>query len=195
VERSDVLILGVAGSLRRGSVNRRSLTAAARLVRAPHVVDRYEHLGSLPHFDEDLESGPEPPAVADLRSAVDAADAVLIATPEYNGSMPGPLKNALDWTSRPHGRGVLIGKPVAVVSASPSRFGAIRAQADARRVLSAIGAYVLDRELAVPRAFDAFTDDGQLADLALRTRFEEVLDELVRLAADLDTAPDLLASP
>lgn len=174
-------ILGIAGSLRQGSVNRRLLHAAAT---REHVhLEIFDGLGALPHFNEDAETEP-PPSVAALREAIETADAVLIATPEYNASIPGVLKNALDWASRPRGAAPLTDKPLAVVGASPSRFGAVRAQADLRRVATSIGARVLDRELAVAHAFDAISDEGQLAAPDLQATLEALLDELRAMAGE-----------
>ncbi len=158
-------VLGISGSLRDGSHNTRLLRAAAI---APPPGTRLKVYGSLrdvPPFDEDAErDGLAPAAVAELRDAVAAADALLIATPEYNGSVPGQLKNALDWLSRPLESNPLRGKPVAVVGASTGLFGAVWAQADLRRVLGVIGADVLDAELPVGTADQAFTPGGRLAD-------------------------------
>jgi chromate reductase, NAD(P)H dehydrogenase (quinone) len=174
-------ILGLPGSLREGSFNRRLLEAAA-VAAAPVIeVDVYDGLGALPLFSEDLETDPKHPAVQDLHRAITAADAVLIATPEYNGSIPGPLKNALDWASRPHGAAPLVDKAVAVVGASPGRFGAVRAQADVRRVVTSIGCLVLDREFPLARAFEAFTADGRLSDPDQQQRLDTLLAELAEL--------------
>lgn len=179
-------ILGIAGSLRQGSVNRRLLHAAAATDEHVHL-EILEGLGALPHFNEDAESEPPPPGVAALREAIATADAVLIATPEYNASVPGVLKNALDWASRPRGAAPLTGKPLAVVGASPGRFGAARAQADLRRVATSIGARVLDRELAVAHAFDAISDEGHLASPDQQATLEALVDEL-RAMADAETS-------
>lgn len=161
-----VTVLGVVGSLREASVNARLLARAAALVPDGVHVEIFPDLGAIPHFSQDLEAD-TPPAVAELRSAIGSSAAVLIATPEYNGAMPGVLKNALDWASRPSGRSVLADKAVAAIGASPGRFGAIRGQADARRVLTSIGADVLDREFPLPRAHEAFAADGALHDEAM----------------------------
>lgn len=125
-----------------------------------------------------------------LRTAITGADAAMIATPEYNGSIPGQLKNVVDWASRPAGSGVLVGKPIAVVGSSPSAYGASWAQAELRKVLGNAGARVLDRELAVTRAHDAFGPDGRLTDPALAHRLRGALDELVQVSTEqLATAP------
>jgi chromate reductase len=136
----------------------------------------------------DLGLGPEP--VRELRQALRRTDAVLIATPEYNHSIPGQLKNALDWASRPFPANSLRGRPVAVVGASTSIFGAVWAQAEARKVLAASGAGVLDVELPVARAAEAFDADGELHDPELRDRLAEITGELVGAAA----VPELTAA-
>ena len=147
-------VLGISGSLRSGSFNTRLLEAAGRQLPAGSQLVVWDQLKSVPPFDEDDEASPAL-AVEALRRAVAAADAVLIATPEYNHSLPGQLKNALDWLSRPFATNVLRGKPVAVIGASTGLFGAVWAQAEARKVLQAIGARVLDEDLPVGQAHDA----------------------------------------
>jgi chromate reductase len=121
--------------------------------------------------------------VHDWRAAIDAADAILFATPEYNSSIPGQLKNALDWASRPRTAAALLNKPVAVVGASVSLFGAVWAQAELRKVLSAAGARVLDAELAVATAHQAFDEDDALIDADLGDALGGVLEELIELAS------------
>lgn len=131
----------------------------------------------LPPYDPDRDVEPAHPAVARLRGAIAGADGVMIATPEYNGSIPGQLKNALDWASRPFPDNVLQGKPVAVVGASIGLFGAVWAQAEVRKVLGIIGADVIDLELPVGQADAAFGNDGQLVGPEQRA----VLNELVHV--------------
>jgi chromate reductase, NAD(P)H dehydrogenase (quinone) len=156
-------ILGLSGSLREDSHNTRLLHAAADLAPAGTRLLTFAGLGAIPPFSEDVEHI-APPAVLALRDAVAAADGVLLATPEYNGSFPGQLKNALDWLSRPAGGHALRGVPVAVVGASAGVFGAVWAQADLRRVLGRMGAVVDERELAVGSAHEAFDARGALRD-------------------------------
>jgi chromate reductase len=172
-------ILGIAGSLRRGSHNRRLLRAAGTLL--PPGVDlvEWDGLAGLPIFDEDLEETP-PANVQHLLDAIEEADAILIATPEYNASVPGGLKNALDWASRPFPNNVLRDKPVAVIGASTGLFGAVWAQAEVRKALKASGSHVLEDELPVGMADGAFTDEGALADPELTARLEDLLRALVR---------------
>ena len=138
----------------------------------------WEGLAGLPAFDEDLESTPPPP-VQDFLDAVEAADALLIATPEYNASLPGALKNALDWASRPFPDNSLRGKPTALVSASTGPFGALWALAELRKVMAAIGADVVQADLAVPRADAAFGHDGELRDPAMALALGAVVDDLL----------------
>jgi chromate reductase len=170
-------LLGVAGSLRRDSHNRKLLQAAAALLPPGVQFTEYEKLKLVPPFDEDDEPAP-PPAVSHWRSAIEEADAILFATPEYNHSVPGHLKNAIDWASRPFAEAALRNKPVAVVGASTGMFGAVWSQAELRKTLAAAGARVIDRELGVAAAHEAFHDDGRLDD-------HERVGELNAILADL----------
>jgi chromate reductase len=157
-------ILGISGSLRRGSHNTNLLRAAADLLPPGVELEPYDGLREIPPYDADRDVEPADPAVARLRQAIASADGVLIATPEFNGSIPGVLKNALDWASRPFPDNVLRGKPVAVIGASTGLFGAVWAQAEARKVLGIIGADVIEHELPVGQADAAFAEDGQLVE-------------------------------
>lgn len=177
-------IAGIAGSLRRGSVNRLLLQAAARELPPGVRLTVFDLLDRVPPFNEDWEADPAPLAVAELRRLIVGADGLLITTPEYNGSVPGQLKNALDWASRPRGGAALLDKPAAVISASPRAQGAADAAADLRKILTVAGASVIGAGLAVPRAFAQFTPEGQLADPGLRRQLHEVTGELIRAAAD-----------
>jgi chromate reductase len=160
-------ILGISGSLRRGSHNTSLLRAAATLLPPGVLLEVYDGLRDLPPYDPDHDLEPAEPAVAGLREAIAAADGVLIATPEYNGSIPGVLKNALDWASRPFPESALKGKPVAVIGASTGLFGAAWAQADVRKVLGIIGADVIEDELPVGMA-DSAIIDGELVEAEQR---------------------------
>jgi chromate reductase, NAD(P)H dehydrogenase (quinone) len=171
-------ILGIAGSIRRESFNRKLLAAAALELPAEMELHTWDDLAQVPPFDEDLENHPAPQAVADLRRAITEADGVLIATPEYNASIPGQLKNALDWASRPYGDAALAGKPVAVIGASPSGYGAAWAQQELRKVLGSIGADVADGYLPVPHVFKQFDEDGTLLDHQLRENLTTLVAEL-----------------
>jgi chromate reductase len=155
-----VRILGLVGSVRRDSHNRRLLRAAEQLMPGEITFGTWSALADLPAYDEDLDADDPPAAVIDLRLAIARADALVVATPEYNSSVPGALENVLDWASRPYATNALRGKPVAVVGAGTGVFGAVWAQAELRKILRACGAGVLDRELAVGHAAEAFTADG-----------------------------------
>src|SRR3954464_14238044 len=157
-------VLGISGSLRRDSYNSGLLRAAAEVLPSGAELEVFEGLKAIPPYDadDDVDAGPD--AVASLREAIAAADAVLIATPEYNASVPGVLKNALDWASRPYPANALRGKPVAVIGASTRLFGAVWAQAELRKALRTAGAEVLDDELPVGQADEAFAADGTLRD-------------------------------
>src|SRR5688500_9235340 len=172
-------ILGISGSLRRGSHNRRLLRAAGDVLPPGADLVEWDGLAGLPIFDEDLETDP-PATVREFLAAVEEADAVLIATPEYNASVPGGLKNALDWASRPFPDNVLRRKPSAVIGASTGLFGAVWAQAEVRKALKASGAHVLESELPVGMADFAFTEDGGLADPDLAARLADVVGDLAR---------------
>jgi chromate reductase len=170
-------ILGISGSLRRDSHNTSLLRAAAEAAGSDVEVEVYEGLKVVPPYDEDDDLHPRPGAVARLNAAIVDADAVLFATPEYNSSIPGQLKNAIDWISRPVATNVLRNKPVAVVGASTGAFGAVWAQAELRKVLAALGARVLDIELPVPHAHTRFDADG-LTDEEIRASLAEAVEEL-----------------
>jgi chromate reductase, NAD(P)H dehydrogenase (quinone) len=178
-------ILAISGSLRRGSHNTSLLRAAGELLAPSAELVLWDGLKGVPPYDQDDDVEPAPPAVAELRRAVAAADAVLIATPEYNSSVPGALKNALDWASRPVATNVFRNKPVAVIGSSAGMFGAVWAQAELRKVLAAMGARVADVELAVGHAGEKFDEDGRLLDDGVGT---ELADAISTLLAELEPA-------
>lgn len=180
-------ILGITGSVRAGSYNRRLLETAAALLPEGDELVRFEGLKRVPAYDADDDGDAPPGAVAELREAIAGADALLIATPEYNSSIPGLLKNALDWASRPFPDNALRGKPAAVIGASTGRFGAVWAQAEARKVLGSAGARAIDGELPVARAEEAFSPDGSLRDEGLTDRLRSLLDS-VRVEVERDRA-------
>lgn len=176
-------ILAIAGSLRRGSWNLRLLQAAAECAPAGMQIHVHRTLGAVPLFDEDVEEqtggGPEP--VRALRDAVARASGVLIATPEYNQSVPGVLKNAIDWLSRAKPTAVLAGKPVALIGASSGRWGTRLAQAALRQVLCATESLVMPAPALYLRdAARAFDADGRLADAATLNQLRVVLDAFAR---------------
>ena len=183
-------ILTISGSLRAASHNTALLRAAAELAPAGVEVVPYEGLDRLPHYNEDHDTEDAHGEVQRLRETIAAADLVLISTPEYNGSVPGHLKTAVDWASRPFGKGsALWGKPVAVIGASVTDYGAVWAQDHLRKSLGLAGARVLDAELAVPKAADRFGDpDGQLTDPETRERLAELLRELIPQSDGITTA-------
>jgi chromate reductase len=172
-------VLAISGSLRRGSHNTQLLRTAATLLPSGSQLTLWDALKRVPPFDEDDEAGPPHTVVAGLRQAVTRADAILIATPEYNHSIPGQLKNALDWLSRPLVGNPMQRKPAAVIGASTGIYGAVWAQAETRRILDALGARVLDRELPVPTAAQQFDAEGQLLDRDVDSQLRELLRELV----------------
>jgi chromate reductase len=172
---SAIRILGFSGSLRGGSHNTALLRAAALSLPSGVELEVYDGLRDLPHYDADLDVDGGPEAAVRLREAIADADGILISTPEFNGSIPGALKNALDWASRPFPDNALRGKPVAVVGASTGLFGAVWAQAETKKALGIIGADVLDGELPVGQAAGAFGDDGHLIEPELRNALQELL--------------------
>jgi chromate reductase len=173
-------VLGISGSLRDASYNTSLLRAAGGLFDADEVdFSIYDGLKAVPPYDEadDLAGAPE--SVARLREAVAGCDAIFFSTPEYNSSVPGHLKNALDWVSRPVATNPLRNTPVAVVGASTGMFGAVWAQAELRKVCAAIGARVLEVEVAVGHAHTRFDEDGRLIDDDIREQLQEVVTVLV----------------
>jgi chromate reductase len=172
-------VLAISGSLRAGSHNAALLRAAAELAPDGVEFESYTGLELLPPYNEDHDTDEPPFEVARLRDAIASADAVLFATPEFNGTVPGQLKHALDWASRPYGQASsLWGKPVAVVGASITDYGAVWAQDHLRKGLGIAGARVLDRELPVAKAHERFDEDGVLVDLELRDALAEIVAEL-----------------
>jgi chromate reductase, NAD(P)H dehydrogenase (quinone) len=175
-------VLGISGSLRDDSHNSALLRAAAERLPAGAELEVYDGLAEIPPYDEDVELRGVPESVRELREAIRDADAVLIATPEYNHSIPGQLKNALDWASRPAGNSALNGKPAAVVGASTGMFGAVWAQAELRKVLGAMGGRVLEAELPVAHAADLRQGNRLELHPEQAEQLEEILAELVAAA-------------
>ena len=174
-------VLGISGSLRRGSHNTGLLRAAAELLPSGAELELFD-LADIPPYSEDEDGERSPLEVRRLREAIASADAVLISTPEYNASIPGVLKNAIDWASRPFPGNSLSDKPVLVIGASTGVFGAVWAQAELRKVLDHIGARVIESELGVGQAADAFSHDGSLRDSSLSERLAEQLRSLLAVA-------------
>jgi chromate reductase, NAD(P)H dehydrogenase (quinone) len=174
-------ILAVSGSLRADSYNTNLLRAAIEAAPEGVELELWEGIGDLPIYDQDLESGDVPASVRRLREDWEAADAILFSTPEYNGSVPGGLKNAIDWASRPKFEAALTNKTVAVVGASTGQFGALWAQTDLKKVLGLAGARVVGTEIPVGRAHEKFDSRGRLLDGEV---FEQLRLHLVTLAAE-----------
>jgi chromate reductase len=179
-------VLGISGSLRQGSLNSALLRAAAERLPAGAELIEFDRLREVPPYDEDVEVEATPAVVEELREAVRSADAVLIATPEYNHSIPGQLKNALDWVSRPAGKSALNGKPAAAIGASTGMFGAVWAQAETRKVLGALGGRVIETELPVARADKQLVDGHLELEPQQSERLEEILAELLASAEEAE---------
>jgi chromate reductase, NAD(P)H dehydrogenase (quinone) len=180
-------VLAISGSLRAGSHNTSLLRAAQALAPAGIDVELWDGLRAVPPYDADEDVEPAPAGVEALRDAIAEADALLIATPEYNSSIPGALKNALDWASRPFATNVLRGKPAAVIGSSTGHFGAVWAQAELRKVLGTIGARVVDAELVVPMAHEVLREDGFVDD-EIAGGLRRVLDVLAAEVAPVAVA-------
>jgi chromate reductase len=178
-------ILALSGSLRRDSYNTRLARAAGELAPDGVRVELYppELLAAIPPYDADIDDLGQPESVTQLKQAIREADAVLVATPEYNSSIPGQLKNVLDWVSRPLAESPLRGKPTTVVGASTSAYGAVWAQADARKVLGMLGARLVEAEVAVPHAAERFDEGGRLVDDETREQLASAVADLVDAAA------------
>ena len=169
-------ILAISGSLRAGSHNTDLLQAAAAVAPDGVDIELYDGLKEIPPYDaDDNAPGDQPIAVQELKEALDSADAILIATPEYNSSIPGVLKNALDWASRPLAESPVRNKPAAVLSSSTGMFGGVWAAAETRKVLGALGARTLEDTVAVAKADDRLADG---VDAALLAELRAVVDAL-----------------
>jgi chromate reductase len=183
----SIHILGISGSLRRTSYNTALLHAAADLLPAGATLEILT-LAEIPLFNQDEET-PLPPAVRAFKDLIAAADAVIFATPEYNASLPGVLKNAIDWASRPPDR-VLDGKLAAIIGASTGQFGTLRAQLHLRQILSHINMQVVNKpEVYVMQAKSKFDADGRLTDETTRNFIRELLVNLVNMAAQRKDSP------
>jgi chromate reductase, NAD(P)H dehydrogenase (quinone) len=184
-------VLGITGSLRRGSYNHALLREAAERLPAGADWSEFDRLDEIPPYDADLEAEGIPEPVEALRQAMRDADAVIVATPEYNHSIPGVLKNALDWASRPAGQSALTGTPAAVVGASTGMFGAVWAQAETRKVLGALGGRVIERELPVARAAELYRDGRLELSPEQSEQLEGLLAELI---GEVEQSQELVAA-
>ncbi len=181
-------VLGISGSLRDASYNTKLLRAAGRLLPDDIEFVVWDALKAVPPYDEDDDRDSAPEAAQRFRDAIAGADALLFATPEYNSSVPGQLKNAIDWASRPLATNVLRNKPVAVIGASTGMFGAVWAQAELRKVLAATGARVVEGEVAVGHAQTRFDENGTLTDENLVDQLSEVVGTLIAETAPVQVA-------
>ena len=181
-----ITVLGFAGSLRRTSLNRGLIRAAAEHAPGRIIIEIFD-LRDMPLYDQDVEDAGDPAPVASFKQAIANADALLVATPEYNHGMPGVLKNALDWASRPRATSPLADKPVAIMGASPGRGATARAQAHLRDAFVFSGACVMPLpEVLVGRAAEHFDPDGNVTDPALRDSIAGLVDSLHRWTMRLD---------
>jgi len=176
--KKQIAVLGFAGSLRKNSYNKALLQAAIELMPRGTKLEIFD-LEGIPPFNQDLETR-MPEKVKEFKAKIRAADAILIATPEYNYSIPGVLKNAIDWASRPYGDNAFENKPVAVMSASPGMLGGARAQYHLRQVLVSLNAYPINRpEVIVSLANDKIDEEGRVTDEKTREKIRELLESLV----------------
>ncbi len=182
-------VLAISGSLRRDSNNTALLRALSEEAPAGVEVEVWDGLKEIPPYDGDDDVVPGPPQVEAFRSLVREADAVFFATPEYNSSIPGALKNALDWASRPLATNAFRNKPVAVIGSSAGAFGGVWAAAELRKVLGAMGARVTEVEMAVGHAHDKRDETGELADHEIRDGLREALESLLA-----EASPNLVAA-
>lgn len=175
---AKIKILGIAGSLRRGSFNRAALRFAKTSAPGNMEVEIFERLGEIPPFNEDQEKNP-PEAITELKEKIRSADAILFATPEYNYSIPGVLKNAIDWASRPYGQSAWEGKPVAIMGASVGATGTARAQYHLRQAFVFLDMCPLNRpEVMIGTAQEKFDSEGNITDEHTKEKITELLDAL-----------------
>jgi chromate reductase, NAD(P)H dehydrogenase (quinone) len=181
-------VLLVPGSLRSGSHTTRLLRAAGQLVPAPYTAEFVDQVRALPHYDADFDGEAALPIVVSTRAALDAAAALIISTPEYNGTIPGGLKNWVDWVTRPAKAHVLIGKPIAIVGAAPGSKGAIRAVTWLRDTLGFLGAVVVGDVVAVPDIVNVVDEDGSFVD-EVAEQLQATVDALIAAIAAPAAAP------
>src|SRR5881398_1842299 len=177
----SIRVIGIAGSLREGSFNKGLLRAAIALAPAGMEITTFNRLGDIPPYNDDVMAKGDPEPVAAFKTAIREADALLIVTPEYNYGVPGVLKNAIDWASRPPSSSVLDGKPIALMGATPGRTGTARAQLTLRQSFVFTRSAVLPGpEVLVAEAHEKFAPDGTLRDEATREHVRELVQRLVR---------------
>src|SRR4051812_14451128 len=175
---TPLTILGIAGSLRKGSLNRAALRAAQALAPADTRIEIFD-LEGIPVFNQDDDSNP-PERVVQLKAEVRAADAILMVTPEYNYSVPGVLKNAIDWGSRPYGDSAWSGKPAAIMGASVGNIGTARAQYHLRQIFVFLNMFPLNQpEVMIGNAATRFDKEGNLTDEATKGYIRKLLENLV----------------
>ena len=180
-----LLILGIAGSLREGSYNRAALRAAQSLVPEGATIESFDIKG-LPGFSQDDEATP-PPQVVELKQRIRNADAILFVTPEYNYSVPGVLKNAIDWASRPYGDSAWTKKPVAIMGASVGTLGTARAQYHLRQMFVFLDMFAVNQpEVMISQAHKHFDDQGNLSDETAQKLIKHLLEELISLTKQLN---------
>lgn len=172
-------VLVIVGSSREDSVNAKLAATVRTLLPSEVTSDRFDDLTTLPHYTQDLDSDPAPAVVQELRDAVAKAQALVVVTPEYNASIPGTLKCAIDWASRPRANASIAGKPVAVLGASPSPGGTASARAHLVAILERAGAKPLETTVGVASAFEHF-DGDELTDETVRRQVQSLVDELVQ---------------
>jgi chromate reductase, NAD(P)H dehydrogenase (quinone) len=182
MNRQAIKILGIAGSLRKGSYNKAALRAAQRLAPSNAAIEIFESLTDIPPYNQDLQNEPPEPVKA-LKEKIRASDAVLFVTPEYNYSVPGVLKNAIDWASRPYGDSAWDAKPAAIMGASVGMIGSARAQYHLRQMFVFLNMYALNRpEVMIPNAADKFDSQGNLTDKFTEDMIRKLVAALVSWA-------------
>jgi chromate reductase, NAD(P)H dehydrogenase (quinone) len=182
-----IRILGIAGSLRRESYNRAALRAATKLVPEGAILETFE-LDEIPGFNQDDEQDP-PAKIVELKRRIREADAILFITPEYNYSVPGVLKNAIDWASRPHGDSAWNGKPAAIMGASPGAIGTARAQYHLRQILVYLNMFPINQpEVMISHAMDRFDQQGNLIDVVTKEFIMGLLQNLVEWTRRIGTS-------
>ena len=185
-----IRILGIAGSLRRESYNRGALRAAAQLVPPGATIDIFE-LDGIPGFNQDEEQNP-PAKIVELKQRIREADAILIVTPEYNYSIPGVLKNAIDWASRPYGDNAWDGKPAAIMGASIGSIATARAQYDLRKMFVFLNVFPINQpEVMICNAADRFDAQGNLTDDTTKDYIRQLLQNLVAWTRRIEQPQEL----